>query len=359
MVFAFNLLYTTICSFCFSRFYNINKYKYISYILFLLPIWSIWLIICGGQYKVGTDYESYYHIFKNVDTHLYIQNREFLFVWITELSAFLNLPPQTPFYIFYFIGFFLFLLIISKLEHKTSFIFIILYLAVSNVFNNQLNGLRQYTAIYIYTLAFFYLYKNNGIIKYIICILTASLIHASSIILLPLAAFKLKHNYNIKTLKSIFLLSIVFSLFGNFDWLLSVFDFLIPTHYRHYIEGTFNTSHSFTTLITKLMYIPLYWYSFKLIKQRKLQNFDLYLYNIGMISYSLRLFFLNNYILNRVGDSLTLISIFPLYYLLRDLYLRKENGIFSVIILFFLSFYLLKVVVFPKQEYLYNSIYFL
>lgn len=359
MVFALNLIFSIICSYGFSKLYLRNKFKFISYILFLLPMWSIWLFICGGQYYVGTDYETYYNIFKNVETYIYTKNGEYLFVWITELSSFLNLPPQTPFFIFYFIGFLLFLLIISKLEHKTSFIFIILYLTVSTVFNNQLNGLRQYIAIYFYTLSIIYLYEKRGLIKFLLCIFIASMMHASSILLLPLAIFKFKSNFSEGLLKIILSSSILFSIFGNFDWLLSLFDFIIPKQYIHYLEGTFNTQTSISKILTKLMYVPFYWYSLKLLKEEKLKNFDLYLYNVGMIAFSIRLFFLNNFILNRLGESLILISIFPIYYLLRDLYLTKKNGVFSLIMLFFITFYLLKVVVFPKQEYLYNSIYFL
>lgn len=360
MIYSLNLLYSIICSYSFSTYYNIGvKNKSTLYLLFLAPMWTIWLFICGGQYYVGTDYKAYYNIFKNQDLDLYYNNNEYLFVFITKLSGELNLHPQIPFYIFYFIGFVFLFLLISKLHHKTSFIFIILYITVSTVFNNQLNGLRQYIAIYICSFGVLLLKEKYGIIKFISSVIIASMMHTSALFFIPFTLFVNKIRINYKTIKLILLTSIVFAIWGKFDFIIGLFDFMIPIQYQHYITSTFNTTNNFNKILTKLIFIPFYWESIKLLKNNLLHNKDLFFYKIGILAYSTRLFFLNNYIFTRIGDLLILISIFPLYYLLREFYLNKKNTLFILTILFFISFYLVKVILLPKQEYLYNSIYFL
>lgn len=360
MTFALNLFFSLICSYCFSKFYCIKQEQIVPlYIAFLFPVWIMWLIICGGQYYVGTDYEAYYSIFKDLDLYIYYYKNEYLFAWIVELSAYLGFPPQAPFFFFYLIGIFFFVLILTKLHHKTSFFFLLLYITVSTVFNNQLNGLRQYIAIYICTYAVLNLYGKAGSVKFVLYLLLASLIHSSSIFVLPFLIFRFKPKISYRQSFILLLTSLIFSLLGSFNWIISSLDFIIPSHYQHYLGGTFDVSNSFIKIITKLIYIPFYLYSMILLKKNRLNGFDLFLYKVGIISYSLRILFIDNFILNRIGNLFILLSILPLYYLLRDLYLRKETHILWFIILFVISFYLLKVLVFPKQEYLYNSIYWM
>ena len=362
MIFAINLIYSLFCSYSFSRFYKIgNKNNYIAYSIFLLPMWSIWLLICGTQDGVGTDYYSYYEIFSDPNTKLftYYYKQEYFFAWIVEFIDYFKLPPQTGFFIFYIIGFLTILKISTRLHHKTFFIFILLYLAYSTAFNNQLNGLRQYIALYWGTLGIMLLYdKKGGIIKFFSCVFVACMFHSSSLLFIPFLFFKYyKRNFSYNCCMIIIIVSILFSLFGSYDWIWNIFDIFIPIKYLHYVGGEFDTAHGISKMITKLIFVPLYIYSLQLIKKKKLKDYDLYLFQIGFMSYCIRLFFMDNIILNRIGVSFILISIFPIYYLLRYLYINKSYGKFHLICLFFIAFYLLKVIVFPSQEYLYNSIF--
>ncbi len=359
MVFALNLFYSVICSYCFSRFYSLSdKYKKYLYFLFLAPLWIIWLFICGGQYKVGTDYETYYKIFKNGETSIFYVKMEYLFAWLVDFSHSLSLPPQTLFFIFYSIGFFFLIRILILLHHNTCFIFILLYISYSTVFNNQLNGLRQFIAIYICTYAIMQLNKKNGIKYFLLYTLFAFLIHSSSILILPFIFFKRATTLSYRWCYIILFLSILFACFGSYEWLLSHFNFLIPQHYQHYIGGTFDTSTGILKTITKLIFIPFYIYSIYIIKQSNINKYDTFLFKVGILGYCIRLIFLNNYILNRIGDLFLIISLLPLYFLLRDLYLKQKYGQFCLFCSFFILFYLTKVIIFPAQEYLYKSIYF-
>lgn len=359
MIFAINLIYTTIYSYIFSKYNNstTQKYKFLNYLLFLFPIWTIWLIICGGQYKVGTDYEAYYNIFKTCDVTLYYKKFEYVFAYIVEISNYLELNPQIPFYIFYFIGCIFFIKILTKLHHNTSFIFIILYLSLSTVFNNQLNGLRQYTALYICTYALLTLQEKNGVVKFFTYTICATMIHSSSLLILPFILLKFSTQLSYRNGIILLIIAIILGAFGGYNIIVSYLLFLIPAHYQHYIGGTFDTTYGFTSLITKLIFIPFYFYSLLLLKSKKLNNSDMFLFKLGIIGYSIRIMFLSNFIFNRIGDTFLLISMLPLYFLLRDLYLEKKYTQFILICIFFISFYLSKVLLFPAQEYLYNSIY--
>lgn len=358
MIFTINLIFSFICSYSFSYFNNISsKNRFLTYLLVLSPVWLIWLIICGGQYYVGTDYEAYYNIFKYVDTEHYHFKHEHIFAWIVELSSFFNLHPQSTFYIFYFIGFLFLIYIISNLNHKTSFIFIFVYLTVSTVFHNQLNTLRQYIASYIITSAIILLYNQKNYFKFILLTSCASLIHLSSIFAFPFILLKKRLNLNYKFAKKLLIFSLLFLFFGNFSWFINIFIQFIPIQYKQYLGGVLDFSNSITFFLPKLIFVPLYFYSLVLLKKNSLQGLDLFLYKIGYISYCIRLFFMNNNIFNRIGDLFILLSIFPIYYLLSYLYTEKKKKTFYLICIFFIFFYLLKVIVFAKQEYLYNSIY--
>lgn len=77
MTFFLNLLYSIWCTerldYVYSR-SNAPK-KFLSYFILLTPLWLVWLLICGGQYDVGTDYFSYYNIFKSADISWYADTK--------------------------------------------------------------------------------------------------------------------------------------------------------------------------------------------------------------------------------------------------------------------------------------------
>ena len=109
MTFFLNLLYSIWCTerldYVYSR-SNAPK-KFLSYFILLTPLWLVWLLICGGQYDVGTDYFSYYNIFKSADISWYADTKaEWMFTWIVETFRGLGMPPQGLFYVFYSINFF-------------------------------------------------------------------------------------------------------------------------------------------------------------------------------------------------------------------------------------------------------------
>lgn len=364
MVFALNLLYSLWCSSKLSYIYehsNIKK-NFLSYFILSFPIWSIWLIICGGQYGVGADYFNYHDIFEGVgflQAPYFYKKGEWIFASIVEFGISLNFPPQGFFYLFYFINFFFFYKILYELDIKYSYIFILLYICFSTVFNNQLNGLRQYTAIYIITYAIISYYRTKSLKKYFLYIIFASGIHISSLLSLPffliykIQRLKLFHYYLLLGF------SILFIFVGSYDFITDKIGSFLPAHYAAYLDDSSNnTSNDLKKIVTKLIFVPFYYLSIGLIKNNSLKKKEFVLYNIGFISYSIRLFFIENFIFNRVGQLFVLLSILPIYLYIKYQIKECNKYNFWITVLAFIAFYFLKVIILPKQEYLYQSIYF-
>ena len=223
-------------------------------------------------------------------------------------------------------------------------------------FNNQLNGLRQSIAIYIFTYATvaFYIYKSY--FRYILLVLFAAGFHMSAYVLLPFCfCFKIT---NLKKITCYLLICIgaLFSFIGSYEWILEISSSYLPAFYTPYIEGDLNTSNSIVNLITKWIFIPLYFLSISVLS-KDISEKDRFFFIVGIIAYSIRLFFLENFIFDRIGQSFLLVSVFPIYVYMRYLYNNKKRLFCYFICLIFLLFYCLKTVFFPKGEYLYQAIY--
>jgi len=356
MIYIITLLYSII------HFYTIKKYKiqkqnkFIIYSVYFSPTWILWLLICGGQYYVGTDYESYYNIFKNADTTLFYAKKEYLFAYIVDIWHRWNLNPQGLFYIFYSIGITFFLLICTKLNHKYLFLFFFVYFTVSNLFFNQLNGLRQSIAIYIITYSVLLLFEKHGLIKFIIGIIFASQFHQSSLFAFIFLLFKFYQPSRI-ILFLLLTIAVLFSLFGSYNFLFSSLKGMIPSIYLHYLEGEFNISIGIKGILPKLVYIPIYIMSFSYLKDIN-KDKNILLYKVGIFAYSIRMLCINNIALDRLGYLFVLLSILPLYLYFQELYKKKEYKLLLLLLLFCLSIFFLKTILFPSKEYLYKSIYF-
>lgn len=330
---------------------NIN----LSYlILYCTPIMALWSFVCGSQYNVGTDYFSYYDIFKYGDVALFFNKKEYLFAGIVDVWHQFSLPPQGLFYLFYFICSFLFVLIYNSFRHYSScFILILLYFTVSNLFNNQLNGLRQSIAVYLITYSTL-LFVDGKRKAYFVGVLISSLFHMSSLFGLLLLPFG-KIYWTQRRSVTLLIIGLIFSLVAPYNILLSNVSFLVPSQYMHYIGGIFDTSFDFSAIIVKLLFVPFYFESTCFLKNNVNKQLN-YLFGIGIISYFIRLITMNNIALNRIGYLFLLLSIIPLLLYWSKLYFSNKK---RVVVYCFLCvlLYLLKTILFPKQEYLYNSIF--
>ena len=356
MTFLLNYLYSVICAYCLRQHYAQRKLSSISLFILLFPIFSVWLFICGGQCGVGTDYGSYLYIFEgNLDD--FFEKHEYLFAGIVSFFNACGIYGQGLFYIFYAINFFFLFLVLKRFRIEQVYLFILLYITVTGLFNNQLNGLRQSTAIYVGTYAAFLIFENKSL-KAAIFIVLATLIHQSAIILLFLYVFKyiLRHS-SFAFLFVLLFIAICLSLTLQITTITFLLPYL-PEEYAWYILDGGVEERTFISKITKYIYIPLYLFSWRYFYKHRLSVGDNILFKIGWIAFCLRLSVINLTIISRIADYFLLLSILPLLLYLYCLYKTRNLFLFISIIFFLSIFYCLKVTVFARGEYLYNSIYF-
>ena len=324
--------------------------------LLLAPVFILWLFICGGQYYVGTDYPSYLQIFEGTNIEFYLQKHEYLFVAIVMFCNKCGLHGQTLFYIFYTINFIFFFLIVKRLPLRNIFIFVLLYITVTNLFNNQLNTLRQATAIYIGTYAILSIIEGKNI-KATFFILIASLIHISALILFLVFIFKqIISSFSFKSL----LLSLFAAVGLSFVFQPDILNFillLLPDHYAAYLENGAIAEQGLIYKIAKYIFIPIYLLAWGCFKDKELSKEATLLFKLGWIAFCLRLGLINLTIITRITDYFLIMSIYPILLYLSYLIKTKHSFLFISITFFLSLFYCLKVTLFASKEYLYNSIY--
>lgn len=357
MVFLFNYLYSVAYTYLLGREYSHYRLTNSGLFFLLLPLLLLWLIISGGQDSVGTDYESYMYIFEGNQLDYYMEKHEYLFVAIVSLCNAIGIQGQALFYVFYGIIFCFLFLILQRFPQKQIFIFVVLYFTITNLFNNQLNGLRQAISIYIGTYAALLIFEDKKF-KAFLAILVAMLIHQSAAILIIFYLFKsLTSRLFYKQLLICLLVAVGLSIVLK----PSSVEFLapyLPEAYMWHILGGAVEEKELMLKMTKYMFIPIYILALMQFKESKHSNWEKLLFKSGWIGFCFRLSLLNLTLVARIADYFLILSIFPIL-LYIDYLCRSHKTFLFVVILFFLSiFYCLKVTYFAHAEYLYNSIYF-
>lgn len=355
MIFGLNFYLSLLYSYFVSCYCRNQYYGVRTALIFLIPVFLIWLALCGGQYEVGTDYGSYLALFNGDDLSRYLYKGEVLFVSIIELCNAIGVRGQTLFYIFYSINFVFLTLIMSRFKSRQLFLFILLYIVVTSLFNNQLNILRQTTACYIGTYAGLLILENKRK-KGLVFILLASMIHNMALVFLLFYANNIVCKLSIRTL---FLFLIIFSFIGlnlNIEFLFNFIPFLPPDYAWHIQGGGVNEQKIFL-IITKYIYLPIYLLSLSYFRVRpEKYNQIKGLYNWGILAFALRLFVVNLTIVSRIFDFFLLFSIFPLLFFLSEISTMRRK-LYYIIVASLIAIYSAKVLLFPTGEYDYKSIY--
>lgn len=357
MVFFFNLLGSLVYSFVIGKLYRTYNISNGALIVLFLPLIFVWLVICGGQDGVGTDYYSYYQIFNGYQLDAYQSKGEYLFYYLVLFLNRCGIKGQAVFYVFYGINFVFLFLIANRTKISGIIFFLLLYFTVSNLFNNQLNIIRQTTAIYIGTYGIIKLSeRKQG--SFLIYTLVASLIHISACLFLLLYFFYWVKHIPLWGYKLMLVVSFFLGVFFKMEWLNYIPNEYLPQSYAWHIQGGAVQETGVVVRLTKYIFIPFYWWSISLVKKNKLSDSNLILYNIGFFSFCFRLILLNISIISRLADSYILLTIFPILYYLEDLHLRKKWAGLLLFCTGMVMFYFVKTLLFPTAEYLYKSIYF-
>lgn len=354
MLYIFNLFFS-----CFYL-YMINEKNAFAFLVKIIPVIFIWVFIVGGQDNIGTDYLNYYSFFQypSFDSRF-----EPLFKYISILIHDINRNPQIQFFVYALIN----ACVIFYASHRAGVrhwaLFYFLLVTVSTFFNNQMNGIRQCCAVVFVYWAFIEFYTSK--IKGITLIIVACGFHYSSMIGLLFLFIKKTTEILTKRPKLLLLITLIVSILPSTDNL-NVYviqylpDFLREnTSYESMYSGNddYSAGTGIIYKVSKLILIPVYWMSLKLLDTDKLSEKETFLFKFGLLSYSLRCLFLVNNLLGRFSYFFWIPSLFPIYYLC-IMYWKEKKQMWLILLLVYSSIvYFVKVAI-GMAEYKSSFIYF-
>ncbi len=351
------LLFLLFGSIAFAAYGKANLHNtYIVSIFYLFPFIAVWIFMVGGQYYVGTDYENYLRIFSEKNAiDFYSERNEYSFSSLVVFFQSLGLYGQFFFYFFAAIAVLLYVQISRMVTNSHYALMFFLFITVSSLFHNQMNTLRQCTAVYFVTLSIIEFVYDRKISSFIL-LLVAMGFHSSAIGVLPLFFFVNRISFTPRW-AIFFLLFVALLSLVEFDNLIISLATNI-SRYAHYVDSEyFEAGVSILNRMTKLAYLPIYLCSVPLLRTtNKLSDLELRLFQFGLLAYLLRTLSVVSSITNRFGFYFYILSLLPIFYYLREL--SKSNiKIFTLVCSYIMFIYLLKVLVFPIGEYTYTSVF--
>jgi transmembrane protein EpsG len=346
----FVIIYSKYVSFFKVR--NWNSIKY-------LPIYLLFIIILGLQFKVGTDYNSYLELASTNGDFGWIENKfEFSFVFLNKIVISLGWP-QLIFFFAAVIQIFFLSKIVNDLEiiyELKSVWFFFFFFTLSLIFFNSFNGIRQYIAIYISFYSFIKLIQGKNIF-FILGILFASSFHSSALFLLMF--FLLRPLLFVKFNFYFILLTILFSgYFGLFYLQNLITEYIGLTQYGEYLKSDyFYLEIDPINILTKLpkVLVVLICAFFLETKYNDISDKYKPLLNLSYLSLIFLMFSLFSPMLWRFYQYFDIFLIFPPLILFSYNRQRDLSYILSAFLFFIL---LLKILIFNDYEYSYNSILF-
>ncbi|HHC6613234.1 TPA: EpsG family protein [Vibrio parahaemolyticus] len=354
-MFLFIILYGTLYLYAIKSVLRVCNKWYL-----YIPIILITVIPSSLQYGTGTDYFSYIIIYNtelNLDS--YINKGEILFPYLIYFLKSMNFEVQS---LFFFVSLFnglLFSLLIKELNGRgySSWIFFFVFMTCTGVYHNQMNGLRQYMAVYTLPLVAIYLSEQRHV-KSILYILYGFFSHLSFV--LPLMVLFILKSSFFRRINSIYLFIISLPAYKLLIPFLAInFVGIMFPAYKYYLLADRIEEANIISLITKLYYLPLVLYFYYLLNNGSIVLKDKYERFLILIFSSTYWFFLASQdisILGRVAQYFYLFYSFPLYYIINHFYKKNKTVMFVLSMLYIFIPYVLKVTILAKNEYLYHWI---
>lgn len=346
----------------FSCFYlsQIREKRTLLFILKILPVILLWVLIVGGQYRVGADYDNYLAFF----SYPHYETRfERLFTWMSRVAHNMGIVGQGQFFLYGFINAIVIFIASHRLGIKHWGIFYLLLVTVSTFFNNQMNGIRQCTAVAFVYWAFVEMYISK--LKGLSLIAISVGFHVSAIIGVAFTYIKKVTQVLTRYPKFLLIVCCVISLIPVDENINQSAIELLPeevieeTHYERMYVDNESTSKSTDIIykLSKLFLLPLYLYSLRLLKTDFLTDKEKLIFRFGLLSYSLRCALLVNQLIGRFSYYFWIPSILPLYYLCTYMYERRQYTELIFILLYASIIYFIKVFM-GVAEYQSSFIYF-
>lgn len=341
-----------------------RKFDKLAFLFILFPISIVYFQVPAFQYNVGTDYMSYVDMYKyGYNIEYYFNKKEWVFYLVLKIATEFQLGEQAIFILVsvFYSFFWIFLIFLLKNENYKVWLFVLLYFTVTGIYQNQLNGLRQYMAIAILPCIFVLFYKKRYLATISLTLL-ATLCHASFLILYPFF-FVFVFKPSPRLIIYFFTISFVFSAV-IIPKLLPVVVNAIFGGYSGYFESELSVSANAVSLITKAFYFPLFVLAIFQYKKDVKENvynkekYEMLMYFFMILSLTYWLFIVNMYFgfFGRVAQYFMIFYIFPIYYLLERYLEQRKIYMTLLLFVYVITPYLLKVTLFAKSEYDYQSI---
>lgn len=334
--------------------------RYKPSMLVMFPAFLVYFLVAGLQYGVGTDYFSYISIFEDESRHdFYFERKEYLFSYLNSLLLWLEMPVQSIFLAIAFIQASLVFMYFKAIKKKgfILFLFFVVFFCVTNIYNNQLNGLRQYVVITAMPLLTILLYEKRYV-WFLVGLLLASFFHNTAwflLFLVPICFLCKKYN---RGLFGLFVLSAFcyFLLGGAVEEIVQRF---LPS-YSHYLKGDFAEGHSLVLFATKLYYLPLIFW-FYLVYKKDNTDFGKY-FHFMVVVFTLTFWFFIISLYLGIAERFYLYVVFfiafPIYYLLHNSYKKRKLENFIAVMFYVIMPYVAKVTFLARGEFLYRSVLF-
>ena len=225
-----------------------------------------------------------------------------------------------------------------------------------------MNTLRQYIAMNIFMVALLYMYKKK-FFPFLLFVLFGTFMHISCILLLPIYFLNLIcHKNNEKLLYLELFIGAIVCIIG-IDSLIT--KFVAYTPYAYYLRTEYfleQNRKSLATILSKLVFFPFYILLIKRNRSYIWNKYDLYYIHLGIISYAIKIGSMSSFFLSRYGTYFDIIAFFPLYYYFLQLIKNRSSKKYMRILELFiflcvtLGTYAIRIIVFPKNDYIYKSI---
>lgn len=248
----------------------IERYK--PSLLAMLPAFLVYFLVAGLQFDVGTDYFSYVDIFyDNERNQLYFNRNEFFFFWLNDALNKMGLPAQSLFLAISFVQASLLFIYLKKIKAYGISLWLLFFVfyVVTNIYNNQLNGLRQFVVVSAIPLLTILLFEKRYL-RFLAVLAFVSFFHNTAWFVLFLAAAFLVRKAISSRLIYLFLVSAIgYLIIGVFIY--ELVEIILPS-YSHYLLSDHADEYSILSFITKLYYLPLIFYFFPYIKKVKVKG---------------------------------------------------------------------------------------
>lgn len=310
------------------------------------------------QYDVGTDYFNYISIYDGEVSHeLFYRKGEYVFYYIYKLLIEQNLGSQSIFVVVSIIQAILFYFILYRLKVNgvNIYIFGLLFLLIPGIYQNQMNGLRTYTAALIFVLSFILKSQNKTGMAYCLAFV-GPFVHSTFIpmvlaLLLPNRVWTYFGNH---LLISYFLSFMFWMSPLPIELIEQLIQYILPT-YSHYID-VIHKPISYLNFVTKAYWIPLQILFLVFCMKLNLPAYMRILLGFWALTAPLFLSLLSSGLLFRLSHYCVIFNILPVYYLVQKY--SKSSFILGIILLYSTLPFVLKVFIFAVGEYDYQSILF-